>query len=158
MAATLSLENMFARRKVWTVEVDDSGASTDPIIVDLGQPQGAGLLLIPIARLLRFGAILFKSVGTGNTDAFNIFAATNAAGTGSATTVVSVATATAQTQNALGDQLVLECSVEQIREVLPTATHVGVRVELATGTDEMIVTAIAEYVDETSGLTANYIS
>lgn len=158
MAATATIENMFARRKVWTVEVDDSGASTDPIIVDLGQPQGGGLLLIPIARLLRFGAIVMKTVGTGNTDAFNIFAAENAAGTTNATTVVSVATATAQTQNAINDVLVLECTVEQIRESLATATHVGVRVELATGTDEAVVTAIAEYIDERSGLTANYIS
>lgn len=151
-------ERLFSRFKIWSVELDDPGASTDPVVVDLGQPQGGGLKLIPVARLQHFAAILFKSVGTGNTDEFSIIAATNAAGTGSPTVVTQVATAVAVTQNALGDQLVLECTAEQIREALPSATHVGVRVELATGTDEMIITAIAQYMDERSGLTAHYIS
>lgn len=158
MVATYTAQHLGSRFKLWSVEVDDAGASTDPIIVDLGQPQGAGLKLIPIANLRRIMVKVFRSVGTGNTDACNISVATDAAGTGSLTTVVQVATATAQTQNAVGDELYLEADVEQMREVLATAAYVGVVVELATGTDECIVTVLAEYVNATSGLTANYIS
>lgn len=158
MPATYRAEHFSSRLKIWSVELDDSGASTDPVVVDLGQPQGGGLKLIPIARLRRFAALLMKTVGTGNTDEFSIIAATNADGTGSPTVVDQIATAVAVTQNAVGDNLFLEVDVDQIREVLPTATHVGVRVELATGTDEMVVTAIAEYMDQAAGLSANYIA
>lgn len=156
MPSAYTAQHLFSRNKIWTVEHDPAG--TDPEVVDLGQPQGASLKLIPIARLQRFAAVLFRSVGTGNCDRFEIIAATNAAGTGSPTVVVEVPTATAQTQNAIGDQLVLECDVKQVREVLPTATHVGVRIEFATGTDEAIITAIAQFIDEVPGLTANYIA
>lgn len=158
MAASYTAEHIFSRQKVWTVEVDDAGASTDPIIVDLGQPQGASLKLVPIKDLLRFAAVVFKSVGAGNTDEFSIIVADDAAGTANVTAVKTMTTATAQTQNAVGDVLVLETNVEQMKEVSSTAAYVGVRVELATGTDELIVTAIADYQFQRSGLTANYIS
>jgi hypothetical protein len=158
MAATPAVEQLFQRYKIWTAEWDPTGGTTDPEVLDLGQPQAAGLKFIPIARLKRFAAILSKTVGTGNTDEFSIVAATNAAGTGSPTVVVQIVTATAITQNAINDNLVLECTVAQIHEVLATATHVGVRAEAATGTDEWVCTAIAEYMDARDGLTANYIA
>jgi hypothetical protein len=53
----------------------------------------------------------------------------------------------------------LECTVEQIREVLSTATHVGVLVNLVTSTDEGACTFIrADPVYPRTGLTADYIS
>lgn len=156
--AQYAAERLFSRYTIRTVEVDDAGASTDPIIVDLGQPQGASLKLLPIADIQSFAAIVMKSVGTGNTDEFSIIVADDAAGTTNVAAVKTMTTATAQTQNAVGDQLVLEVSAEQLRESSATAAYVGVRVELATGTDELIVTAIAEKKRQYAGLTANYIS
>lgn len=156
MPASYRAEHFTSHLKIWSVDFDPD--LDTPVVVDLGQPQGAGLKLIPIARLRRLLIEVFKSVGTGNTDECSIIAATNAAGTGSPTVVDQIATAIAQTQNAVGDVLVLEVDVDQIREVLPTATHVGARLELATATDEMVVTAIAEYMDQAAGLSANYIA
>lgn len=160
MASTATHEHFSAREKFWVVEHDPAGASTDPVVVDLGEPQGASTQCISLTangglRSLRVKCM--KTVGTGNTDEFSIIAATDATGT-NATVVQQVATATAQTQNAVGDQLYLEVTIEQIREVLPTATHVGVRHEAATGTDEWVFACIADYLHQYAGLTANYIS
>lgn len=160
MPATYSAERYFSREKNWMVEHDPAGASTDPVVVDLGQPQGAGAACISLTEnggLRKLKVLCLKTVGTGNTDELSIIAATAADGTG-ATVVVQVATATAQTQNAVGDVLVLECDIDQIREVLAAATHVGVRHEAATGTDEWAFALTAEYLHAYQGLTANYIS
>jgi len=54
---------------------------------------------------------------------------------------------------------VLECNVEQVHEVLATATHIGVRVNLVTSTDEgALVFGRCEPVHEYAGLTADYVS
>lgn len=159
MPATYSAEHYTSRERNVYAEFDVT--TTDSTVADLGQGFGSTDNLLDLAAnggLLRFYAALIKTVGTGNTDEFSIIAATNAAGTGSPTVVVQVATATAQTQNAVGDVLVLECDIEQIREVLPTATHVGVRLEPATNTDEFVIHAKAEYVHQYAGLTANFIA
>lgn len=126
----------------------------NPTIVDL--VPGSSDELIPIKDLAgNFAAVMTRITGTGNTDAFEIIVATDADGTG-ATVVVAHAAPTGQ--NAVGDQLVLECDVDQMREVLATATHVGVRAELATGTDVNAVAVIAETRFQYSGLTADFIS
>lgn len=159
MPATYSAEHFTSRERNIYAEFDVT--TTDPTVVDLGQGFGSTDNLLDLTAnggLQRFYAALVKTTGTGNTDEFSIIAATNAAGTGSPTVVVQVATATAQTQNAVGDFLVLECDIDQIREVLPTATHVGVRIEPAVNTDEFVIHAKATYMHQFSGLTANYIS
>lgn len=125
-------------------------------VVDLGQPQGAGNKCLPIATFRRFIAGIFRSVGTGSIDNFQIIAATAADGTGA--TIV-VAHALGSAPNAVGDTVWLEADVEQVHEVLPTATHVGVRLELVTTTDEAVVFferhgALYQH----PGLTADYIS
>jgi hypothetical protein len=116
------------------VDYDVDGALN---VVDLGQPQAGTDKCVPIATHRRWVAGLFRSVGTGTVDAFNIFASTNAAGTGSATTVVAHAIGSAP--DAVGDTIWLECDADQVHEVLPGATHVGVRVDLLTATDECVV-------------------
>ena len=161
MPATYSAEHFFSRFKFKEVEHDPAGGSADPLVVDLGQPQAGTDKLLDLSAnggLLRFVVRCIKTVGSDETDEFSIIAATNAAGTGSPTVVVQTATATAQTQDAVGDVLGLECTIEQIREVLATATHVGVRHEASTGTDEWVFFTMAEYVHAFSGLTANYIA
>lgn len=154
MPATYTAEKLRSRHNVRAVDYDIDAALN---VVDLGQPQGAGNKCLPIKDGFKnFLAGLFRSVGTGSVTAFQIIAATDAAGTGA--TVV-VAHAIGSAPDAVGDTIWLECDVEQVREVLPTATHVGVRVQLVTATDEAVVIFIrSEPTFAYSGLTADFIS
>jgi hypothetical protein len=133
MVATYTAQHLRARSERRMVDYDIDDALN---LVDLGQPQGASNQCLPIALFRRFIAGLFRSVGTGTVDAFHIVAATSAAGAG-AVAVVSHAIGSAP--NLLNDTIWLECDVDQIHEVLPTATHVGVQVDLATATDECVI-------------------
>jgi hypothetical protein len=153
MPATKTVEHLRSRSERRLVDYDIDNALN---VADLGQPQGAGQKCLPIATFRQFIAGLFRSVGTGSVTKFEIIAATAADGAG-ATIVVSHAIGTAP--DAVGDTIWLECDAEQIHEVLPTATHVGVRVQLATTTDEAVISferAGAFY--ERTGLTADFIS
>jgi hypothetical protein len=153
MVATYTASHLFSRSERRMVDYDiDNALNT----VDLGQPQGAGNKCLPIANFRRFAAGLFRSVGTGSVTAFHIIAATAADGTG-AVAVVSHAIGSAP--NAVGDTIWLECDVEQVREVLSTATHVGVQVHLVTTTDEAVISfERAEPFYPAAGLTADFIS
>jgi hypothetical protein len=153
MTATYSAEHLTSRSERRMLDYDIDGALN---VVDLGQPQGAGNKCLPIANFRRFCAGLFRSVGTGSVTKFQIIAATAADGTG-ATIVVEHAIASAP--DAVGDTIFLECDVEQVKEVLATATHVGVRVQLVTAGDEAVVFfERAEPMFPRAGLTADYIS
>ncbi len=152
MVATYTAEHLKSRSERRMVDYDIDAALN---IVDLGQPQGAGNKCLPIANFRRFIAGVFRSVGTGTVDAFHIIAATAADGTG-ATIVCSHALGSAP--DAVGDTIWLECDVEQVHEVLAGATHVGVKLDLATATDECVVSfERAEPLWPVAGLTADYI-
>lgn len=153
MPATATVDRLSAKSEIRMVDYDIDAALN---IVDLGLPQGAGNKCLPIANFRRFRARLFRSVVSGGVDAFQIIAATDAAGTG-ATIVMSHALGSAP--DALNDQVGLECDIEQIHEVLATATHVGVRVDLAQATDECVVFfERAEPFYPIQGLTADYVA
>lgn len=141
------------RSRLFSRTVTFAPAGVNPTIVDLDPSSSAEL--IPIKDLQSLMVVMTRITGVGNTDAFEIIAATDADGTGA---VVVVAHAAPTGQNAVNDQLVLECDVEQVKEVLATATHVGVRAELATGTDVNAVSIVAEQRFQYSGLTADFIS
>jgi hypothetical protein len=132
MPATYTAQHLRSRAARVIVEHDVASAD-DPQVVAL-TPTADCFAITDGYR--RFLAGLFRSVGTGNIDAFEIIAATDAAGTG-ATVVVEHAFATEA--DAVGDFVWLECDIEQVLEVLATATHVGVRIEQATAGDECIV-------------------
>lgn len=150
---TYTAEHLTTRAERRLVDYDIDNALN---LVDLGQPQGAGNKCLPANQFRRFIAGLFRSVGTGSVTAFQIVAATDAAGSG--VTVV-VAHAVGAAPDAVGDTIWLECTAEQIREALPTATHVGVRVQLVTTTDEAVVSfERAEPQFPRAGLTADFIS
>lgn len=120
MPATAATEHLTTRGERRMVDYDIDDALN---VVDLGLPQGAGNKCLPLAATFRhFLAGLFRSVGTGAVTKFEIIAATAADGTG-ATIVREHVLGTAP--DAVGDFIWLECAVEQAREVLPTATHVG---------------------------------
>ena len=155
MVATTTVHKLQAHMAIQTVIHQPNDAATAQL-VDLGQPQGASAKLLPIANYREFMAQVTASLlaGSGVT-AFSIYAATNAAGTGSPTAVVTHAVGTAP--DAEGDSLNLECNVEQIREVLPTATHVGVWLDCNHNDDEAAVTFIRCNPFHTAGaLTADY--
>jgi hypothetical protein len=134
MVATYSANKALFRSRRRLIDYDIDASLN---VVDLGMPQGAGLKCVPLAAHRRYLAGLFRSVGTGTVDAFNIFVCTAADGTGSPTSVVTHAIGSAP--DAVGDTIWLEVDAEQCREVLSTAAFVGVRVDLATSTDECVV-------------------
>lgn len=159
MPATYTAEHLGARMEIRMRENDpDTGADA---YVDLAQPAAgaAGSPTAPfieIANFRRFFAEYMTTVGTGGITAFKIMAGTSAAAAGAVSVVEH---ALASNPDAVGDYVKLECTVEQIREVLATATHVGVLVNLVTSTDEGVLTFIrAEPQFPRSGLTADYIS
>lgn len=153
MAATYGAEHLTSRASRVLVDFDpDADTAT---IVDLDK-SGSGECFAIADNYRRFLAGIVHTVGTGNIDEFSIIAATDADGTGATVVVTHAFDSEA---NAVGDTVWLECDVEQVREVLATATHVGVRAELATSTDECVVYfERAEPQFERAGLTADYIS
>lgn len=159
MTATTTASHLFANAEIRMRECDpDTGNDT---YVDLAEPAAGAAgsptaPFIPISHFRRFAALWMNSVGTGGITAFAIMAATSAAGAG-ATAVVSHAIGS--NPDAVGDFLTLECTASQAREVLPTATHIGVLINLVTPTDEGILTFIrAEPGYATAGLTSDYVS
>jgi hypothetical protein len=152
MAATYTAEHLRSRSERRMVDHDPDATTAQ--IVDL-DPASSDKCL-PIALFRRFLAGVVRTVGTGTISSLEIIAATAADGTG-ATVVASHALGSAP--NAVGDTIWLEVDAAQIHEVLPAATHVGVRIALAVGTDECVVFfERAEPVYAYSGLTADYIS
>lgn len=132
MAATYTTQGVIANATLRMLDFDPD--ATSPVLVDLDPAtSGEGFA---IANYRRFVVGLFRSVGTGTVAAFEIVA-DNDDDLASPTVVVSHAIGSAP--DAVGDTIWLECDVEQIREVDPAATHVGVRIDLATATDECVV-------------------
>lgn len=151
MAATQTIEALKTRAKRFMVEFDPDSGSETAVTLD---PANAATYR-PIEGFRKFLFGLMHSVGTGGITTARISAATAADGTG-ATTVVEI---TPTTNDAINDTSWVEATIEQIREVLPTATHVGLLVDLVTSTDELVVYGeFAEPQHEYSGLTADYIA
>jgi hypothetical protein len=126
-------------------------------LVDLAQPMTAATQCLPILNFRRFFAQATVAIlgGTGIT-AFSIYAATSAAGAGG---VPVVTHALGSLPNALNDSVCLECNIEQIRETLATATHVGVWLDCNHADDQVAVTFIrAEPVHPRDLLTPDYVS
>lgn len=82
---------------------------------------------------------------------FKIFAGTDSTGTG-ATEVVAHAAPTAA--DAAGDVLVLEATIEQIKDVLPGATHYAAEIDMNTAAATAALTLVEEkdrnYKDQTA--------
>jgi len=151
--ATYTAEHLTARSERRMVDFDPD--ATTLTLVDL-DPTSADECL-PIAEFRRFLVGVMKSVGTDAIEKVQIIAAANGDG-GNAQVVVEKAFTTGA-PGAVGDHVWLECDAAQCREVLPGATHVGVRVQLETATDECVVFfERAEPFYPRAGLTADYIA
>ena len=102
-----------------------------------------------------FLARLMRTIGTSATT-FDIAVATDSSGTGALAVITH---AVGSEPDAVGDELFLECSVENMRETLAAATHWSARISVATGTDEMVVTTIeSDPQFPRTGLTADIIA
>lgn len=84
-----------------------------------------------------------------------VFAGTDASGTG-ATEVVAHATPTVA--DAAGDALYLDCSIEQIKDSLPSATHFAVEVDMNNSAATAVVSIVIDKDRHFSGLTADQIA
>lgn len=151
--ATYTAEHLRSRAERRMVDFDPDSA--DIALVDLDPDSSAECL--PLSDgYRRFLAGIMHTIGTTDIDAFQIIAATDADGTG-ATVVVQHSNPDAA--DAVGDYIWLECDIEQVKEVLAGATHIGVRAEFETLGDEAVV--YFERADPQfayTGLTADRIS
>lgn len=84
-----------------------------------------------------------------------IFAGTDSSGTG-ATSVVEHATPT--TADASGDVLYLEALIEQIKDVLPGATHYAVEIDMNNSAATAVLSVVEELDRSYKDLTADQIS
>uniref|UniRef100_A0A6M3XVS4 Uncharacterized protein n=1 Tax=viral metagenome TaxID=1070528 RepID=A0A6M3XVS4_9ZZZZ len=157
MAATTTAVHASANRKQITV-IHQPATSATAQLVDLGQPQGASTKCLAIEGYRHFTAQVTASALTGaGVTVFGICGATAAAGTGASASTIAASHAVGTAPDAEGDSLFLECNVEQLREVLSTATHIGVWLDCANDADEIAVTFTCEdpYYP-VAGLTADY--
>lgn len=150
MSATYTAEYLRSRLNCSIVEFDpDSGSET---LVTLDKAGAvAGLSLTGVRKIL---VGLHHSVGTGGITTARIQGATDSAGTGAVTAVEITPT----TNDAVNDVSWAECNIEQIREVLATATHWVLAIDLVTSTDELVIAVIQDMANPRTGLTANYIA
>jgi len=86
---------------------------------------------------------------------FKIFAATDAAGSGP---IEVAAHADPTVADAVGDQVVLEVSAEQVKAALPGATHVSAEIDCDAAGDIVDLVYISNPRDKANGLTADIIA
>lgn len=129
--------------------------ATTAVVVDLKVGSGKG---VPLAEhsFQAFLAGVVRSVGTGAITLLEIITADAAAMTGNVTAIKTLAGLTA---DAVGDTIWLEVTGEEVAAAkAATNLYIGVRVTLATGTDECIVYFEAGAGRKVDGLTAAYIA
>ncbi|KKN09779.1 hypothetical protein LCGC14_1043160 [marine sediment metagenome] len=154
MVARYDAQSLLARFKCRMADWNPDGVAK--VIVDLVPASSDELLPIARSKRFLFGIIVNTTGATPNDlEEFEVIAATDADGTGA--TVVK-AHALGSTPDAIGDTVWLEVDVKQIREVLATATHVGVRAEVTTTTSQCTIVIIEERMEEHNSLTADYVS
>lgn len=86
---------------------------------------------------------------------FKVFAATDSSGTG-ATEVVAHATPTVA--DAAGDALYLDCTVDQVKDVLPAATHVSVELDMSSAAALAAVSYVFDMDRAYAGQTSDQIA
>lgn len=153
MASTTIANDLRTTLNVRSLDFDPDSASAS--FVTLNAAAAASGLALGTYR--KFFAQYRTMVGTGGITELSIGGATAADGTGY---VAAVTHALGSNPDAIGDYVSVECTDEQIREVLSTATHVCVRVDLVTSTDEGNVTFIMAdpLYGPTNSLTSDYVS
>ena len=106
-----------------------------------------------------FKARFIRTVGTSNVDTFKIQASADSAGGSPVDVVVKTISDEPNAFGANPDNIFVECTAEQVREVLAAARYVSLIVEFATSTDEAIVTYLfANPKHSQSGMTADVVA
>ena len=147
-------EQLTSRLFVRSVDFDPASANEEPVRLNPAASEDY-LALNANGSPKKYLFCIFRSVGTGGLTTATVKAATAADGTGE-TTVVQI---TPTTADAVGDYVFVEVDVDQIRAALPTATHVGLEIDVVTGTDECVVTVIGSHGQhQYDGLSSNYIA
>ncbi len=100
---------------------------------------------VPTRDFRNFSASIMRTIGTGNVDAFLLLGNTEADGSGTDVTLKSHALGSEP--DALGDQLHLEVTAEEMAQEAADAGIASIKgfsasVELATGTDEFVASYI----------------
>jgi hypothetical protein len=130
MASPQARDKFLANQAMQMYDFDPDG--TDPVDV----------AWVDMQNYRTFVVGLFRSVGTGSVAAFKILANPNSDGSG--TDVEVKAHALGSAPDAVGDQIWLECSAEEIMQEANDAgvancRYVSASIDLATGTDECVV-------------------
>ncbi len=120
MATAIATKKLTTELKQ-TMIIHDPGDATTAVVVGW----------VPMKNFEYFLAALMFISGTGLLT-FKIQVATDSGGSGATTVIAHTAPTGA---DAAGDTLFLECSVEQMIEVLANATHVGVEVDMDSAGD-----------------------
>ncbi len=153
MSYTANKLRTLAKRRL----VDFDPDATTAVVATLDPGNSAKCLPIGDAAMC-FLVGAFKSVGAGDIDLLEIITADAADGTGNVSVIASKADTVADA-DAVGDTSWLEVAGEQIKaEMAATNAYIGVRLTLATGTDECVVYAEAHGRVAKDGLTADYIA
>ena len=147
-------EQLRSRLFVRSVDFDPASANEEPVQLNPAASENY-LALNANGAPKRYLFCVFRSVGTGGLTTVTVKAATAADGTGE-TTVKQI---TPTTADAVGDHVFVEVDADQIRAALSTATHVGLEIDVVTGTDECVVTVIgSDCQHQYDELTADYIA
>lgn len=136
--------------------VDFDPDATTAVVADLVPGGAAKGIALAEHSFQSFLAGLVRTVGTGAVTLLEIITADAADMTGNVTAIKTLAGLTA---DAVGDTIWLECTGEEVAAAkAATNLYIGVRVTLATGTDECIVYFEAANGRKADGLTAAYIA
>lgn len=144
MASTIASSKLKSELNCTMYDFDPGG--TDPVDVGWVDMRDYESILIGV----------FHSVGTGAIDTFKILA--NTASDGGGTDVEVKAHAAPTAADAVGDTIWLEATAADIQSVGTNLRYVSASVELATGTDECVVTYIRKGRRQYDGLTADVIA
>lgn len=137
MASPVATDHILANHAMQMYDFDPDG--TDPVDV----------AWVDMQNFRHFAVGLFRSVGTGTVAAFKILA--NAQSNGGGTDVEIKVHALGSAPDAVGDQIWLECSAEEIIQEASDAGIANVRyvsasVDLATSTDECVILYVRGHV------------
>jgi len=136
--------------------VDFDPDATTATIVTLNPAASENALSLADYQFANILVGVFKSVGSGDIDLAEIVTCDAADGTGNVTTIASRAVADVEA-DAVGDTIWLEVTGEQIAAGRAASNkYVGVRLTLATATDECVV-YFEGHGRKADGLTADYI-
>lgn len=143
MPSVQTVEKLSAELAVTSYDFDYAADPVDVAWIDMRDVES---LMVSV----------FRSVGTGTIDGFKLIANSEADGSGA--DVVIRVHPLASAPDAVGDQIFLECTAEEIAGLGSNLRYVSANLELATATDECVVTYVRKMKHKKSGNTADIIA